>query len=656
MIKLFFAKLRSVVLVFWIKAFMCCRPLRSEASSAAEFGRNAATARNDLRQVIVSLWLSPSALADLGAKIGLKKDKQLIISQCNTSYQAAITLSKAIFASPPKKTRIAEMGISDLFATSSRSPVATYISPCLARNGGKFTAEDINIPGFRVAVILAYATTPARSKSTSSHAKRVWNNLLKLLAIYTSLGAVMNGHEAWKAKDSSAFSIFAATGFATIDYGTTPLQLIVGGGRDIFFGPSLKLNFYGRVCSTALSREIAAEDRAEGTSAIQVVCFKPGSSPRCTSTGGCSVLTSDCSLDLLAQFRIFNDQSPLADAELDKFDATSIWHETTQIYRWWSWESTTCEVLELMVKSSEKRENILTRFRGRVQDTATVGGIWVVAVLGISLVLWACGERPEPSDADEGDTPYTHFFTKRSTMEAGANVSKEVISHAFQDSAHVNAAHDDSGGAFVSRVSSWMHRILAAKGTSIMTTIINVAFKQLNEPGNEIEAILSVHKFFPKYKSDPSDQVSKRSFLKLSNIPKGHWYYLDAVRTALGIIHLTATCIQDDDTSLAEVIDAGLEEARWYGAAEAGVSIVKLHDALKHIATASLAACADTSIVQMSTEKHLAHITRATMTAATMGLDKAQSHASKLESARRSAGRQYLDALRFAAGGHSKSG
>ena len=70
----FIDALFSLCQVAWAKFITSFKPRTTTSSTAIDFAAHPTIAEDDIRQIIISMWLTPSALSDIGSVHALRKD------------------------------------------------------------------------------------------------------------------------------------------------------------------------------------------------------------------------------------------------------------------------------------------------------------------------------------------------------------------------------------------------------------------------------------------------------------------------------------------------------------------------------------------------------------------------------------------------------
>ena len=624
---LLFELLRSLFAIAWAKAVTTCRPLQATATSAADFARGLNAAKTQLSRLLLALALSPNTLADFGGNIGLSKQDCLTISQCRSSYLAVFALTDIMFSkSTQSKKIIKELGIgSD--ALLSGSPIGNYLLPCVQASG-QWTSEDINIPQFRIALLLAHFTTPKKNTFTATKTLKTCGRTIAVFAaLYALIGAVSHGRAAWKSDASLAGCGWAATTGAAY-YGTYP---IIAGPASLF---SRRTGFhfrpYGRACAAFLSYEVrSANDASDTQSTTKVKCFKVGASPKCPATGVCSVATSDCTTELLREYVNASAAEPLPDSVVDNHDSTSIWHTTTHKFSLFSWSSTSCRILDLMTTSSAARLPLRQRLTASSFDWLIQAAIVLSLLILVQLTFDPLGignatRDPTTAVPPIGSTTWSTLH-RRAPNEAATNARKETIRTALQDADGLGKFSYTSG-EFLPRVSNWISALSEAATTSELARIANVAFANWNSSKEEVNALKHLHQFLPETPTSHTGGKTKvkKSYALLSNVTNGAALYLNAAHIALAVIHISVLAVANSDVSLAIVIDKGLQAGGWFAAVSTGADLQELNVILIEIAEAALAACNDAARFRGAAHDQVQHIHAAVHTFVTEAALSAQ--------------------------------
>ena len=642
----------SLVAVAWAKVITRCKPRRATAKNAAQFGAAVNLTKAQLTTIIISLWRSPARLADIGGRIGLDAAKCLLIAQCSTSYRAATLFSDVMFSAPPKKAVINELGIKASFlASANRSPIGDYLYPCVASNAGAFTNDDLNIPRFRVAIILAHETVAAAPIRVKAVVWKFTKGFLAVVLAYSLFGSVVHSYEAWHDPSAGYGAVGAAATYGALHYGTyyTVVSPVTWAARSI--SPHFHLRFKGRFCAALLNYEVDIANAGGDTSPLQVRCFKLGATPQCPATGPCTVAASACTTELYEEYVNASGVAGPSDAVVTDLDSTSIWRATTMRYSLLSWDATSCAILDLMSTSSKERATLEARVAGFGSERVIQAGIFLLigGVLWLALDPFAPTSAPSSAAVAAVGSSTWDPIIRRDISGHKTNATKEELRKALADGEGLRARVSTSG-ELLPRVDLWLAAVIAASHSSA-TALANAAYKNVNEPGQEIHTLKSLFRFFPLYETGMSAKKKASNYSLLSNLAQGANLYLDAVYTALGLIHITIVGVTDSDVSLAQFIDEILMTSRWYGAVKAGANLDKMHKLLVKLAEAARAACVATVSSAQSAADHVVDVRAELAQFASHAEPSAQSVADEIRSLRLEHTSRYITAIRACSGG-----
>jgi hypothetical protein len=590
----FIDALFSLCHVAWAKFITSIKPRTTTSSTAIDFAAHPTIAEDDIRQIIISMWLTPSALSDIGSNIELSAADLLAISKCSTSYKAASMLCAKMFTATPPKKKIQELGIrNNILKSSTGSKIAAYLLPCVI--DGLFTSEDINTPVFRVAIITTHSCTATTTTDKPSWSWATLKVVLLLAGCYMTYGGLYGASKTWRAADSSYTRVTMDFTQGFVDFPLTIATYV----RDAI-APDVLRYPGGRICAGIVDREVTAENDSGSKSTTQVVCFKPGSTPKCPATGICSVQSTPCTIAHLQHYLNFTGQDALSDEEIETHDSTTIWRKTTMKYGMFTWGATSCDIIDLMTSSSDdsRPSSAWDRIESHIKDFAISLTIAVVVGLSGYYMFDPCGSRGTRRAQTKAATSTTAAaarkrFPQRSPVDPIGKISKDQIRGLLQDSKSIHEAATTRSGASLRCAQPWLDALYTAVGTTTLSRIANVIYNNLTATGKETNAVDHVFRLLPGFDTDMlnGSSIKDGDYTKLGLLTDGPTMYLDAFKIAMGIIHLTIVAVTGQETSLAEVIHHGLVKAHWYEAVRAGVGLQKLHSTMTTIADTARTAC-----------------------------------------------------------------